>query len=56
MQNRTLKSDDILKHKPSGKKVRVLAADSDPTALVWIAFVDEPDRDDFVPRSDLEAA
>jgi hypothetical protein len=31
-----------------GQQVRVLARDTDPTCLVWICFVNDPDRDAFV--------
>lgn len=36
-----------------GREVRILAADPDPRARVWICFVDNPDRDAFVLASEL---
>jgi len=39
-----------------GREVRVLAADLDPRARVWICFVDDPDRDAMVMPSELVAA
>jgi hypothetical protein len=38
--------------KATGERVQVLAIDSDPTCLVWIAFPNT-DRDAFVSRADL---
>lgn len=38
-----------------GRKVHLVAGrDADPEATVWIAYNDEPDRDDHVPFSELE--
>lgn len=39
-----------------GRPVRVLARDTDPTCHVWIAFLDDPDRDAFVPAHELTEA
>lgn len=39
-----------------GRPVRILAMDPDPSALVWICFVDDPDAGAFVERSELVAA
>lgn len=39
-----------------GRPVRILASDPDPSALVWICFVDDPDTGAFVERSDLVTA
>lgn len=40
-------------HTPSGRRVRVIAVDSDPRATVWVCFLDDPDQDRFVPRNEL---
>jgi len=39
-----------------GRPVRILASDPDPSALVWICFVDDPDTGAFVERAELVAA
>lgn len=36
-----------------GREVRVLARDTDPTCLVWISFIDEPDTDAMVSAAEL---
>lgn len=33
--------------------VRVLSRDSDPSCLVWISFIDQPDQDAMVPANEL---
>ena len=38
----------------TGREVYILALDSDPQALVWVSYLDNPDQDAMVPRSDLE--
>ena len=40
-------------HLPSGRRVRVIARDSDPTARVHVVFLDNPDEDAFVRPEDL---
>lgn len=37
----------------NGQPVIVLARDEDPSASVWIAFVNDPDRGAFVSPSEL---
>lgn len=37
----------------NGRAVQILARDTDPTCLVWIYYIDEPDTDAFVPAADL---
>ena len=39
----------------TGEKVRILGLDSDPSALVWVTFAADPDRDAFLPRAALTA-
>jgi hypothetical protein len=36
-----------------GKEVRILGRDSDPSAMVWICFVGNPDYEVFVSASEL---
>jgi hypothetical protein len=36
-----------------GQEVRILGIDSDPTALIWITFTNNPDVDAFVSRDEL---
>ena len=40
----------------NGKEIRVLGRDNDPSALVWICFVGNPDQDLFVSASELMKA
>lgn len=37
-----------------GRPVEILARDTDPTASVWIAYLDDPDRDAHVDPAELE--
>ena len=39
-----------------GQEVRILGIDSDPSALVWIVFTNNPDRDAMVSRDELVIA
>lgn len=35
------------------RAVRIIAADRDPDARVWVCFVDSPDEDAFVTRDQM---
>lgn len=36
-----------------GHPVGILQRDSDPTCLVWVYYIDDPDTDAFVSASEL---
>ena len=37
----------------NGRRVYILAIDSDPAAQVWVVFADNPDEQAFVMRSQI---
>lgn len=50
-----IKPDAILTLRSTGEKVRVIGKpDSDPRATVWVCYVEAPDTDAHVTRSELE--
>jgi hypothetical protein len=40
--------------KATNEKINILSMDSDPRCLVWISFVNNPDRAAFVTREEIQ--
>lgn len=36
-----------------GREVRIIAEDSDPSAYVWVCYLDSPDEDAMLPQHEL---
>ncbi len=34
--------------------IRILAEDADPACLIWINFINDPDRDAFVKADEID--